>query len=68
MSTKLSVCGSIYPATNEGFAKFLLEANSQEADGYELVTLVRLDKSIASVYRRKAAVASATEPKAAFFE
>lgn len=48
---RLAILGAVYPATTEGFQRFLLEANQKEAEGYQLQTLVRLDKGIASVFR-----------------
>jgi hypothetical protein len=48
---RLRVCGSVHPATSDGFRALLTEANLREKDGYEIVTVVRLDKGIASLFR-----------------
>ena len=48
------VSGCLYDANASGFGKLLVEANRVVADGYELVTVVRLDSKIAGVFRRRA--------------
>jgi len=57
--------GAVYPATLEGFAAMLENANSSHEEGYQLHSIVRLDNSIAVIYMR-----TATKPKpsgASFF-
>jgi hypothetical protein len=66
VKSDLEVCGSVYPATMDGFKAFLAEANRVVNDGFELVTLVRLEKGIASVFRRGKRVPVA--PAANFFD
>ena len=61
-----TIAGNTYPATRAGFVAFLDEANRVRADGYELVTLVRLERAIAAVYRRKADGATTSGDR--FFE
>lgn len=65
-SEKPAICGSIHPATAEGFREFLREANEAARDGYDLVTLIRLEKGMASVFRRARRVA--TDAPGSFFE
>ncbi len=48
---RVRVCGSVHPATSDGFRALLTEANLREKDGYEIVTVVRLDKGIAVLFR-----------------
>lgn len=48
-----AVVGATYPGTVQGFARFLKKANQADADGYELVTLVKLEKKLAAVWRRR---------------
>jgi hypothetical protein len=48
------ISGCVHAATVNGFLKLIAEANRVEADGYELVTIVRLDtQQIAGVFRRR---------------
>lgn len=61
------VCGSIHAATGEGFKALLEEANRVASDGYDLVTVVRLDKGIAGIFRRPRQQVPG-EPKGSFFE
>ncbi len=46
------VTGSLFNATAEGFRMMLVDINKAHANGYELITIVRLDKKIAAVLRR----------------
>jgi hypothetical protein len=61
MTTKPSsrIAGDVYPATREGFRSLLAVANEKEAEGYVLVTIVRLESSLAVVYRKAKTPASA---------
>lgn len=59
-----AVLGAVHPATAEGFKAFLVEANHMESRGYAFVALVRLEKSIASVYRHGGQ--KGAEPAASF--
>ena len=49
-----SITGSTYHPTPAGFAEFLAEASQMDAAGYEVVTLVRLTRHLAAVFRRRA--------------
>lgn len=59
------VRGALQPATREGFAELMKNANtflaSEEGKGYRLLTIVRLEKAIAAVYTRVAAKQKITE-------
>jgi len=48
----LPVHGEIYLATKKGFAQFLQHANLLHRKGYELVTLVPVERSLAAVWKR----------------
>ena len=50
---RLPVCGSVHPATRDGFKALLTDANLRHMEGYEIVTVVRLDKGIAALFRLK---------------
>jgi hypothetical protein len=54
----------VKPATKAGFTELIAEANRVAADGYELVTVVRLDTAIAGVFRRR----SNSQSGGSFFE
>ncbi len=47
-----AICGSLHPATNNGFLQMLLEANEALTAGYDFVGFQRLDKQLGAVYRR----------------
>ena len=44
--------GAVYPKSKLGFAKFLVEANALDAEGYELVALIPVEKTLAAVWKR----------------
>jgi hypothetical protein len=48
----------VHPATALGFAACLEEANKVSVDGYELVTIVRLESHIAAVFQKRTSQAS----------
>lgn len=49
----LSILGKTFPATEAGFSEHIVYANVMELNGYELVSLVRLDTKIAATYKRR---------------
>lgn len=56
-----TLTGGTYPATVQGFARFLIDANDAERKGYALLQIVRLDTKIAAVYRRGRGTPPGTE-------
>lgn len=48
---KDKVLGLTYPATKTGFLAAMLDANKYDTEGYELHTVVRLDSSLAVVFK-----------------
>lgn len=46
------VTGAHYAATAIGFTTMMIEANIAESEGYRLINVVRLEKTIAVLYRR----------------
>lgn len=50
-TSKPAVLGATYQATVLGFAKFIMKANEADAVGYELVTLVKVEKKLAVVWK-----------------
>ena len=51
MASRLPVAGALYPSTKDGFAKMLSEANKAAKQGYELVTIVRVDAQLGAVFQ-----------------
>lgn len=45
------ILGETYPGTVKGFTAFLKKANEVHFIGYELVTLVKLDRKLAAVWK-----------------
>lgn len=60
---KAAVTGSVYDASEAGFLRFLADANKAHADGYELVTLVRMGNKLAGVFKVRP-----PDPSPSFFE
>jgi len=60
-----SITGQYYPATPNGFVKLLAEANLVAREGWALVTMTRLESSIAVLYRR---VGSSSPNPTQFFD
>lgn len=50
--SKPAIIGGLFAPTQEGFKRLLEDANKQQRRGYEVVSIVRLEKKIAVVYRR----------------
>jgi len=46
-----AILGATYPATMSGFAAFIEKANEAHAIGYELATLVKVEKKLAAVWK-----------------
>lgn len=46
-----AIVGATYPGTVQGFSRFLQKAIQADAGGYELVTLVKLEKKLAAVWK-----------------
>jgi hypothetical protein len=50
---ELPICGSLHPATREGFVAMLREANEALTAGYDLIGLERIEKQLGAVYRKR---------------
>lgn len=50
-----AITGQYYPANSIGFMKLLAEANIASREGWALVTVARLEASVAVIYRRAGA-------------
>lgn len=48
---QLAYLGGLHPATKEGFARSVAEMNVKATEGYEVVTVQRLESTIAVVYK-----------------
>lgn len=67
--SKIRVAGAVHRATVEGFKKMLVEANRVAEDGYELVTIVPLEKGqLGCVFRRGARTEEPNAAHDSFFE
>lgn len=56
--TKLAICGSLHPATKDGFIRMLHEANEAAAAGYDFLGCERIEKQLGVVYRKRAPIQS----------
>jgi len=50
-TSKPVITGSLHPATPQGFADTVAEANRMWVEGYDLVGLFKLEKKLAATYR-----------------
>ena len=44
------ITGETYPATKQGFIDLIKDANRKKAESVKLITIVKLDKTIAALY------------------
>lgn len=62
-----AVVGATYDATTSGFVTMIAEANARLAEGYQLLSIFKLDKKLAAVFvHHKAKPLTTTEPYADF--
>lgn len=48
---QLSYLGSLFPATKDGWLTMVAEMNLKHAEGYEVVTVQKLDQKVGVIYR-----------------
>lgn len=51
-----AICGSLHPATKEGFISLLREANDALVANYDLIGFERIEKKLAAIYKKRVPV------------